>query len=262
VPRMQAGRLKRGSRWLLAFYPARYRRAHEDQMLAVLLTAAPEGKRRPGLAEAADLIAGALRLRCQLLRGGMSRRGWSAALARASAVAVLGLLAGLAFAALNPPLPTSYALVRFYAPRAREIDPRIQLGLANTRVVLERAAQTVRPAMPTQALQSEVQVSHTCWGQDPPPSARCNQVEVSAQATRPAQADRAARAVAHSYIAYVGGHDLLEVWPASAVPETSVVADALETGGLGALCGALIVAIGAAAPSRPSRRSRRPVSWD
>jgi len=196
----QAGRLECGYRRLLVLYPARYRRVHEEEMLAVLLTAAAEGKRRPGLAEAADLIAGALRVWCQRSRGGVV--GWRGVLALASASAALGLLAGLAFAALNPPLPTSYAGVRFYAPLAREIDPRIQLGLANTHLVLERAAQAVRPAMPVQALQSEVQVSHTCWGQDPPPPARCNQVEISAQATRPAQADRIARAVAHSYIAY------------------------------------------------------------
>jgi len=61
----EAGRLERGYRRLLFFYPARYRRVHEEEMLAVLVTAAPEGKRRPGIAEAADLIWGALRVRCQ-----------------------------------------------------------------------------------------------------------------------------------------------------------------------------------------------------
>jgi hypothetical protein len=78
-------------------------------MLAVLLTTAAEGKRRPGLAETADLIAGALRKWCQAARGRVA--GWRAVLALASAGAVLGLLAGLAFAALNPPLPTSHAWV-------------------------------------------------------------------------------------------------------------------------------------------------------
>ena len=46
-------RLERGYRRLLACYPAAWRRAHEQEMLAVLMTAAPEGKPRPGLGEAA-----------------------------------------------------------------------------------------------------------------------------------------------------------------------------------------------------------------
>jgi Domain of unknown function (DUF1707) len=61
VPR-EAGRLERGYRRLLFFYPARYRRVHEEEMVAVLMTAPPAGKRRPGIAEAADLIWGALRV--------------------------------------------------------------------------------------------------------------------------------------------------------------------------------------------------------
>jgi hypothetical protein len=57
--------LERGYRRLLVFYPAWYRRAHEEEMLAVLMTAAPSGKQRPRIAEAADLIWSALRIRCQ-----------------------------------------------------------------------------------------------------------------------------------------------------------------------------------------------------
>ena len=58
VPR-EAGRLERSYRRLLFFYPARYRRVHEEEMVGVLLTAAPAGQRRPGIAEAADLICSA-----------------------------------------------------------------------------------------------------------------------------------------------------------------------------------------------------------
>jgi hypothetical protein len=50
-------------RRLLALYPAEHRRAHEDEMLGVLMTGARAGQGRPGLAESADLILGALRLR-------------------------------------------------------------------------------------------------------------------------------------------------------------------------------------------------------
>jgi hypothetical protein len=74
------GGLERGYRWLLACYPAAYRRVHEEEMLAVLMTAAPHRKRRPGMAEAADLIWGALRVRCQPSRSS-AEPGWRDALA-------------------------------------------------------------------------------------------------------------------------------------------------------------------------------------
>jgi hypothetical protein len=77
------GGLERGYRLLLACYPAAYRRVHEEEMLAVLMTAAPEGKRRPGIGEAADLIWGALRVRCQPSRNG-TEPGWRDALAAVS----------------------------------------------------------------------------------------------------------------------------------------------------------------------------------
>ena len=48
----EAGRLERSYRRLLSVYPARYRRVHEEEMLAVLMTAVPAGKRRPEIPEA------------------------------------------------------------------------------------------------------------------------------------------------------------------------------------------------------------------
>src|SRR5580693_1486296 len=60
-----AVRLERSYRRLLFLYPGRYRRIHEEEMLAVLMTTPPAGKRRPGLAEVADLAWGALRVRLQ-----------------------------------------------------------------------------------------------------------------------------------------------------------------------------------------------------
>lgn len=74
------GGLERGYRRLLACYPAAYRRVHEEEILAVLMTAAPDGKRRPGMAEAADLIWGAVRVRCQPSRSS-AEPGWRDALA-------------------------------------------------------------------------------------------------------------------------------------------------------------------------------------
>jgi len=75
------GGLECGYRWLLACYPAAYRRVHEEEMLAVLMTAAPDGKRRPGMAEAADLIWSAVRVRCQPSRRSSEEPGWRDALA-------------------------------------------------------------------------------------------------------------------------------------------------------------------------------------
>jgi hypothetical protein len=77
--------LERGYRRLLVFYPAQYRRIHEEEMLAVLMTAAPGGKRRPGISEAADLILGALRVRFQPSRDG-AEPAWRDALAVLSVI--------------------------------------------------------------------------------------------------------------------------------------------------------------------------------
>jgi hypothetical protein len=55
-------RLERGYRRILACYPRAFRRESEEEILAVLMATAREGQRRVGLAEAADLIRGALRM--------------------------------------------------------------------------------------------------------------------------------------------------------------------------------------------------------
>jgi hypothetical protein len=261
----QADRLERGYRRLLACYPPRHRRVHEEQMLAVLMTAAPEGKRRPGLAEAAGLILGGLRVRCRRSRGRVA--GWRGALALISAVAVPGLLAGAAFAAVNPPLPTSYGLVSTL-PNVRPGGTQTEAAIADSRPVLAAAAQAVRPAMSLHALQSQVHILYVAG--DPA-------MQISAQAATPAQAVSATSAVAHSYVAYVngknapGGRILRSAckphpcWMQASVDERGLVMPAaslpdhvLGTGGLGALCGALIGAIAAAALRRRRGSSRRP----
>ena len=55
--------LERAYRRLLAWYPRKFRRENEQEILAVLMADAPPGQRRPGLAEAADLIRSGLWLR-------------------------------------------------------------------------------------------------------------------------------------------------------------------------------------------------------
>jgi hypothetical protein len=57
-----SSQLERGYRRVLACYPKAFRRANEEEILAVLMATAWEGQRRVGLAESADLIKGALRM--------------------------------------------------------------------------------------------------------------------------------------------------------------------------------------------------------
>ena len=55
--------LERAYRRLLAWYPRKFRHENGQEILAVLMAGAPPGQRRPGLAEAADLIRSGLWLR-------------------------------------------------------------------------------------------------------------------------------------------------------------------------------------------------------
>lgn len=58
-----AADLERRYRRLLKFFPARYRREHEQEILSVLMAGATEGQRRPGLADSADLVMSAIFMR-------------------------------------------------------------------------------------------------------------------------------------------------------------------------------------------------------
>lgn len=110
------GPLERGYRRLLALYPAEHRRAHEEEMLGVLMTGARAGQRHPGLAESADLIWGALRIGLRPGSHGSPDPRWRDALAAVSVV--LPLLFLLYFAAhdlltLASPLPNRAVFAAF-----------------------------------------------------------------------------------------------------------------------------------------------------
>lgn len=80
--------LERRYRRLLACYPQPFRREQEDEMLAVLMADAQKGQRRPGLAETADVIISALRMRLsRALRPVRENSRWTDALALFSVVA-------------------------------------------------------------------------------------------------------------------------------------------------------------------------------
>jgi hypothetical protein len=55
--------LERRYRRLLACYPKAFRRAHEDEMLVVLMAGARNGQLRPGPADSADLLRNAIWMR-------------------------------------------------------------------------------------------------------------------------------------------------------------------------------------------------------
>jgi hypothetical protein len=82
--------LTRRYRRLLLAYPRAYRREHGEELLGVLLDAAPAGQTRPTLGEAADLVRGGLR--CRLGRPASSTVGVWAVL--------IALICGLFTAAL------------------------------------------------------------------------------------------------------------------------------------------------------------------
>ncbi|HEX9515783.1 MAG TPA: hypothetical protein VF940_06370 [Streptosporangiaceae bacterium] len=84
--------LERRYRRLLAWYPAKHRRAYGEEMIGVLMAAAPDGASRPGLAGACDLIGGGLRARFRSRLRWLAGADWTDALAVCS-VAVPVILA-------------------------------------------------------------------------------------------------------------------------------------------------------------------------
>jgi len=58
-----AAALERGYRRWLRWYPASFRREHEEELVGVLLAGSRAGQRRPDLAECLDLLRGALWMR-------------------------------------------------------------------------------------------------------------------------------------------------------------------------------------------------------
>jgi len=99
--------LERGYRRVLACYPKAFRRESEEEIVAVLLATAHEGQRRVGLAEAADLIRGALRMHFGLSRAPRPVRNAvrlmyvGAVLTLADVVTILVTLGGVRSAAVH-----------------------------------------------------------------------------------------------------------------------------------------------------------------
>ena len=117
--------LERGYRRLLACYPRVFRREHAEEVLAVLMASAPEGQKRPRLAESADVFWSALKMRLRGPGPASENRPWADALALFSLVAPLFLLL---VDILNVVLPYRLRLntrIRFFV---RAFGPHPQIG--------------------------------------------------------------------------------------------------------------------------------------
>lgn len=172
--------------------------------------------------------------------------------------AMLGLLAGVGYAALTPPMPASRALVILASPIHHMTT---QVVIAGSDAVLVRALPSVSPATSLPTLRSRVRIT----------SLTTMILSVSARGETVSQAESTANAVADSYIAYVSpaayllpARDGAENPPAVMLERadtaiaTSQTHRILADGGFGGLLGVLAGATGAVAlTSRGSRRSRR-----
>ena len=93
--------LERACRRLLAWYPREFRRENGPEILAVLMADAPDGQRRPGLAQSADLIRSGLwlRLRPSVPRSARTVRAAVKVMYAGAAVSTASLLIFLALIA-------------------------------------------------------------------------------------------------------------------------------------------------------------------
>ncbi len=185
-------------------------------------------------------------------------------------VAVLGLLAGAAYATLHPPMFTGTALILLpqdaqsaqSAQSAQDgsatgngtIDgyTSVQVVVAGSDPVLSDALQNVSPPMSVTKLRGEVKVTSTTSGI----------ISISARGKSAAEADATANAVADSYAAYVAGknspvHAVARVLQraANATGSSRLIA-LVSTALIGALVGALLGVIVSLLISRRDRRLR------
>ena len=165
------------------------------------------------------------------------------------AAAVLGLLAGLGFTVLNPPLPASSAQVLLPPSATRFIGTQVVIAASDP--VLAGATRQVSPPVTLQALRNRVQVT----------SLTSNIVVITAKGRTAAQAESTANAVAESYIDYLGRKNSpvgkLEAEVLSAATKATSVSlriHLLITGVLGVLLGLLIGVTIAVAVGRNRRR--------
>lgn len=135
--------LERRYRRLLIAFPADHRREYGEEMIGVLLASTPQGRRRPRLADALDLVMGGLQARFRALDAGLADARWPDALAVCSVALPVTLLAALAVNYLwnlSPALDFN-GVSDFYLPSlALALPPLIALRYRRTAAVLALAA--------------------------------------------------------------------------------------------------------------------------
>jgi capsular polysaccharide biosynthesis protein len=177
-------------------------------------------------------------------------------------VAILGLLAGAAFALHSKPTFTSTALVVLPgAPQSGQVTSgpgtstfmATQVVIADSHPVLSGALPNIHPYMPLVQLSKNIQAS----------SQTSNILAISAKAATAVQAEGIANAVARSYITYVtaphspvGTVSANILSPAANATGTKRAKEVATYTLLGVIIGALIGVIGALAISRGDRRLR------
>jgi len=164
--------------------------------------------------------------------------------------AALGLLAGVGYGVVRPPMLTSSALVAL-PPSIH--DTATQVVVASSERVLADALRNIHPVVSLPTLRSRVQTKSVTF----------TLISISAQGKTAAQAEGTANAVANSYIAYVNAEDSAagkvhaQLLQRATTPSgKSQPVHLLVTGGFGALLGLLIGVIVALAISRRDGRLR------
>lgn len=136
------------------------------------------------------------------------------------AAALVGLLAGVVYAIVEPPPLTSTTLVLLPTPALAEssssdIDTQVRIGLSAS--ILKQAGQAVVPALSRRSVEKMVKVS-----------APTNQiVQIDATSTKATDAQTLSQAVADSYVGYVS-NTAREVTEA-ALADLNVRKDALQS---------------------------------
>ncbi len=171
-------------------------------------------------------------------------------------VAMLGLVAGGAYAALQPPELTSTALVRIVSPASPTSANNVAtlVVVAGSDPVLKIAMPHIRPRESSPMLQSELTVKNPTQGI----------ISIRAQGRTAAQAEGNANAVAHAFVEYVRSPESLSstvralvLQPASSATGRPLAVSATIFGVVGALLGAALGAIGVLAVNRRDRRLRQ-----
>ena len=181
------------------------------------------------------------------------RRHWLSV----SAVAVLGLVTGGAYAALHPPELTSTALVRIVSPLSPTSANNVAtlVVVASSDPVLNLALPRIQPPVSKRTLQNELQVKSLTTGI----------LTIRAQGRTAEQAEETANAVARGFVLYLGSPksqsggsvQALVLQQASTATGRPLAVSITIFGVIGALLGAALGAIGALAVSRRDRRLRQ-----